>query len=147
MQMDRRKFLEKSCKACLLAGAGILISELTACGPTAKVMQLPVTQNAVRMPVTSFLTGQLQIVRPEGWLYNIAVRKTGDEQYEALLLQCTHQQNQLLVNPNGFQCTLHGSLFTKDGRIVKGPAEFPLKSFPTSVEQGQLIIQLKSQNF
>lgn len=146
MQIDRRKFLETTCRACLLAGAGILLTELTACGPTSKVTQLPVSLNSVRLPITSFATEQLQIVRPEGWLYNIAVRKIGDNQYETLLLQCTHQQNQLIMNPNGFQCTLHGSLFNTEGQVLKGPAEFPLKRFPTTVDQGQVIIQLKSLN-
>jgi Rieske Fe-S protein len=144
MQIDRRKFLETTCRACLTACAGILLTELTACGTTSKVIQLPVSENSIRLPMTSFTNEQLQIVRPEGWLYNIAIRKTDDEQFEALLLQCTHQQNQLIVNPKGFQCTLHGSLFNKEGHVLKGPAEFPLKKFPTSVDQGQLIIQLKS---
>jgi len=144
MQIERRKFLSSACKACLLAGAGFLISDLTACSPSAKVMKLPVSENAVRFPITAFATESMQVVRPEGWFYDIAVRKTSMDQYEALLLECTHQQNQLLVNQNGFKCMLHGSQFNLNGLVMKGPAERPLKKFATSIDQGQVVIQLKS---
>ena len=146
MQIERRKFLESACKACLLAGAGFLISDLSACSPSAKIIKLPVSQNSVRLPVTSFANETMQIVRPEGWFYDIAVRKTSEDQYEALLLECTHQQNQLIVNPNGFKCNLHGSQFNLNGQVTKGPAERPLKKFETSLDQGQLVISLKEKN-
>ena len=125
-------------------GAGILMTDLLACSPSSKVLKLPVSDNAVKVPVTSFTTEQFQIVRPEGWFYDIAVRKNTAGEYEALLLQCTHQQNQLIVNQNGFKCMLHGSQFDLDGRVVKGPAERALTKFFTRTEQGQVIIQLKS---
>ena len=144
MQIERRKFLESTCKACLLAGAGIFISNLTACSPSAQVTKLPITDNTVRFPVTGFAANSLQIIRPEGWYYDIALRKTDAGEYEALLLECTHQQNQLISVPNGFKCTQHGSQFNLDGQVVKGPAERPLKNYKTSIDQGQLVIQLKS---
>lgn len=144
MQIKRRKFLTSACKACLLAGTGFLIADLAACSPLAKVMKLPIAENAVRIPVSAFATEKMQIVRPEGWIYDIAVRKNSTDQYEALLLACTHQQNQLMVNPNGFRCSLHGSEFNLMGQVVKGPAEQSLKKFTTLLDQGQVIIKLKS---
>jgi Rieske Fe-S protein len=145
MQMERRKFLESACKACMFAGAGILISELNACSPSAKVLKLPVMDDKISMPISSFANSPVQLVLPAGWLYTIVVRQTSSEQYEAILLQCTHQQNQLISTGNGFQCTLHGSRFNQDGQVLKGPAEKPLKKFETLVEQGKLIVQLKSK--
>jgi nitrite reductase/ring-hydroxylating ferredoxin subunit len=144
MNIERRKFLVSSCRACLLAGAGWLISDLSACSPSAKVMTLPISDDTIRLPLTSFTTDAMPIVRPNGWYYDIAVRKTSTDQYEALLLECTHQQNQLIVNPNGFKCMLHGSQFNVNGQVTKGPAELPLKQFKTSIDQGNLIIKLKS---
>ncbi len=144
MQIERRKFITSACKACLLAGAGILITDLIACSPSAKITRLPVNGNAVSLPLTLFTSAPIQIVRPEGWIYDIAVRKISADQYEAIFLQCTHQQNQLLVNSNGYTCTLHGSRFNLEGEVEKGPAEIPLKRFATTVNQAQLIIQLKS---
>lgn len=144
MQIERRKFLSSTCKACLLMGAGFVITDLLACSPTSKVLKLPVSENTVRIPVTSFTSEQFQIVRPEGWFYDIAVRKNTAGEYEALLLECTHQQNQLIVIQNGFKCILHGSQFNLEGQVVKGPAEQALKRFLTHNDQGQVIIQLKS---
>ena len=144
MQIERRKFLSSACKACLFTGAGFLLSDLIACGPATKIIRLPVTQNTVSLPISSFSKEPLQIVSPEGWMYNIAVRKTTDDQFEALLLQCTHQQNQLIASPNGYICTLHGSRFKLDGQVQKGPAALPLKKFSTETNQDFLIIHLNA---
>ena len=144
MQIERRKFLASACKACLFAGAGFLIADLAACSPGTKIIQLPIVQDSVRFPVTAFATESIQIVRPAGWFYDIAVRKIETDHYEALLLECTHQQNQLVVNPNGYKCNLHGSQFNLNGQVVKGPAERALKQFSTSLDKGQVVIQLKS---
>jgi Rieske Fe-S protein len=127
-----------------MAGAGFLISDLIACSPSSKVLKLPVSENTVRIPATAFVNESLQIVRPEGWFYDIAIRKSSANDFEALLLECTHQQNQLIVSQNGYQCMLHGSKFNLEGQVVKGPAERGLKRFATRVDQGQVVIQLKS---
>lgn len=144
MNTDRRKFIKSSCNLCLLAAGGFLFSELNACSPASKVLKVPVTGNNVQVPLNSFATQSLLIVRPSGWYYDIAVRKTADNNYEALLLQCTHQQNQLAVNPNGYKCNLHGSQFDENGKVLKGPAELPLKRFNTTLNPDQLIIHLKN---
>jgi Rieske Fe-S protein len=144
MQIERRKFLTSACKGCLFAGAGFLISDLTACSPSAKIMRLPITQDSVRFPISAFTTESIQLIRPESWYYDIAVRKTGTDQFDALLLECTHQQNQLIAISNGYKCNLHGSQFNLNGQVVKGPAERALKKFTTRLDHGQLVIQLKS---
>ena len=144
MDMERRKFLESACKACLFAGAGLLISELTACSPAANVLKVPISQDAIRLPVSGFANQSMQIVQPEGWFYNIAVQKTEAGQFEALLMECTHQRNQLIASANGFQCPLHGSRFNLDGQVTKGPAERSLKKFTASIDQDLVVIQLKS---
>ena len=144
MNIERRKFLTSTCKACLFAGAGVLITDLTACNTSSRIMQLPITQDSVRFPLTAFAKESIQLVRPEGWYYDIAVRKTGTDQFDALLLECTHQQNQLIMNSNGFKCSLHGSQFNLNGQVVKGPAERALKKLSTTLDQGQLTIYLKS---
>ncbi len=144
MHIERRKFLESACKACVLAGAGLLLSDLTACTPSLKIITLPVTQDTVRLPLTSFAKEPIQIVRPEGWFYNIAIRKSSPDEYEALLMSCTHQQTQLIADSHGFICPLHGSKFNINGQVTKGPAEKALKKYSTGLEQDQLVIQLKS---
>ncbi len=142
--MERRKFLQAGYKACLFLGAGLCISELTACGPATQILHLPVSDNTVRVPVNAFAKQPMQIIRPEGWLYDIAVRKTNNHQYEALFLQCTHQKNQVISEGNGFVCPLHGSRYSLDGQVRKGPAEMSLKKFTVHEDSDELIIELKS---
>jgi Rieske Fe-S protein len=144
MQIERRKFLESACRACLLAGAGFLITDLTACDPVSKVMNLTITDNTVYIPLRAFAKQKIQIVRPQGWFYDIAIRKISAEQYEALLMECTHQRTQLIATGSGFTCPLHGSRFNLEGNVSKGPAERPLKKFTTSLDNEQLIVQLNS---
>ncbi len=92
------------------------------------------------MPLSLFEKGSLQFVRPKGWLYDIAVQKKSDGTYEALLMQCTHMDNQLMPAQNGFSCSLHGSKFNTEGKVIKGPAEMPLKKYSTSINNTNLVI-------
>jgi Rieske Fe-S protein len=142
--MERRKFLRDGCRTCLFIGAGFLITDLAACSPASQIVHLPVSDNSIRLPLSYFTKHSMQIVRPQGWVYDIAVRKTAGDQYEALFLQCTHQKNQLIPDGNGYICTLHGSRFTTDGVVKKGPAEQALKKFQVGEDGTDLVIQLKS---
>ncbi len=144
MDAARRKFIQEGCKACLLLGAGFLISELTACGPASQILRLPISGDTIHVPLAEFAKQPMLIVRPEGWVYDIAVRKSDAGLYEALFLQCTHQKNQVIPEGNGFLCPLHGSRYNIDGQVKKGPAELSLRKFPVQEASGDLIIQLKS---
>ncbi|BAV05505.1 Rieske [2Fe-2S] domain-containing protein [Filimonas lacunae] len=142
--MQRRDFLKSSCRVCLLGAAGYLTHTLAGCSPaTYQVTKTPVVNNTVSLPVALFAQSSLQIVRPAGTYFDIAVRKKEDGTYSALLLQCTHQENGLQVTGNGYVCSEHGSTFTKEGKVTKGPAEEALTQYPTSVNQDAIIIYLK----
>ena len=141
--MERRKFIKTGCRACLLAGAGYLFADLLACTPALKIVKTDIVDNQILLPAASFSQAGFQIIRPKGWFYDIAVQKKADNTFQALLLQCTHQDNQLMPAANGYSCSLHGSQFNKDGIATKGPAERNLKQYATSVNNDKLIIHLK----
>jgi Rieske Fe-S protein len=144
--MERRNFLKSSCNICLLAATGYFLSELTACSPAAyQVIKTEIINDEIQIPVASFMQSTMQFVRPKGWYYDIAVRKKEDNTYQALLMQCTHQENQLTPTGNGYTCSLHGSQFNKEGKVTKGPAENSLKGYTTSLNQENLIIHIKSK--
>ena len=141
--MQRRHFIKSSCNFCLLAGSGSLLAELVACSPGYQVLKTEIVNDEIKVPVESFAKSALQLIRPIGWVYDIAVEKKPDNTYRAMLLQCTHQNNQLFSNGHGYTCNLHGSQFDKDGHVKKGPAENPLKQFKTIADKDKLIIRLK----
>lgn len=146
--MQRRAFLKSSCNICgLLATGAILPSMLTGCGPAAyKVIHSPISNGQVLVPVSEFAQTPLQLVRPEGWIYSIAVKKQEDNTWSAFLLKCTHQDNQLTVSgTNGYTCSLHGSSFNGQGQVTKGPAERQLRSYPVTADATNLTININSK--
>jgi Rieske Fe-S protein len=145
--MERRAFLKSTCNICGLLATGFILPSLTGCGPAAyKVVHTEIHNDQIEIPVASFTaTTPLFLVRPAGWLYSIALRKHEDNTYSALLLKCTHQDNQLTPSgSSGYTCSLHGSTFNPEGRVTKGPAERALRSYPVTADQTNVIIHLKA---
>lgn len=141
--MQRRNFLQSTCNFCMLAATGYLLPTLSSCSPAAlKAMQTDVANNQIVLPLSSLSPTGLQIIHPKRSFYNIAIVKQPDETYIALLLQCTHQENQLATTANGYTCSLHGSQFNKEGKVTHGPATEPLQRYQTRIENGQLIIHI-----
>ena len=106
------------------------------------VVEAEVEDSVLRIPITVFESKTQVVVRPKGWAYNLAVEKTSDGTYQALLLKCTHMDNALKPTKAGFTCTLHGSQFDSLGNVVQGPAGRPLKTFRTKREAQHVIIYL-----
>lgn len=122
-----------------------MLPQLTSCGPSKyAVYKAQVNNNIIEVPLTLFSQSTIQFVRPGNSYFDIAVQKKEDGTYLALLLQCTHQENQLIPISNGYQCSLHGSLFDNNGKVKKGPAEQPLEQYKTFIQQDKLIIQIKA---
>ena len=142
--MERRKFISSSCKICLLGAAGFSLTQIIGCATTAHVYKTSITNGDLNVPMNLFEKSSLQIVRPAGWYYDVAVQKNPDNSYTALLLQCTHQENQLTPTGTGYHCSLHGSDFDKQGNVRKGPAEQPLHHFKTSVNNDMVSVHVKN---
>ena len=47
--------------------------------------------------------------------------------FSALSLVCTHLGCTVEQKSDGFTCPCHGSRYTKDGKVTRGPAEKPLR--------------------
>lgn len=142
--MKRRKFLSSSCKVCLLGAAGFSLLQIDGCAPAPSIYKTSITNGDLNVPLNLFEKSTLQIVRPAGWYYDVAVQKNPDNSYTALLLQCTHQENQLTPTGTGYHCSLHGSDFDKQGKVRKGPAEQPLHHFETSVSDNTISVHVKN---
>ena len=141
--MERREFISSSCKICLLGAAGFSLTQIVGCAITSSIYKTSITNGDLNVPLNLFDKSAMQIVRPAGWYYDVAVQKNPDNSYTALLLQCTHQENQLTPTGTGYHCSLHGSDFDKQGNVRKGPAEQPLHHFETSVNSNIISVHVK----
>ena len=140
--MDRRKFVLQSCNLCLALSAGMVASSLASCGAALPVYKTAIDKNTVTVPKALFSATAFQIIQPKNMYYNIGLKKENDGTFTALLLRCTHADNQLTPAGNGFKCTLHGSTFNSEGQVTNGPAERPLKRYPTEITNDSIIIHL-----
>lgn len=139
--MERRSFIKTSCSVCVAIGAGLTLASVSSCSPTV-IYRTTVTENKINVPLSLFAESDLQIIRPSGFENDIALRKEQNGSYTALLLRCTHADNQVSTTGNGFVCNLHGSTFTKEGEVTKGPAQRPLKKYKTEINSDTIIINL-----
>jgi len=122
--------------------AGYLLSSLSGCTPKYSVFKTDIVDKKISIPISLFYKSSFQLVRPAGWYYDIGVQKNNESTYSALLLRCTHQDNQLTLAGNGFHCNLHGSQFDKNGSVMKGPAERSLEQYKTYLDKDNLIIEI-----
>lgn len=126
---------------CLAIGAGLVIGSLSSCA-TLPMYKTAVESNKIALPISLFAQSNFQVIEAKGLFYNIGLRKENDGTYTALLLRCTHADNQLTPTGNGFRCNLHGSAFDTEGRVTHGPAERSLTKYPVEIAQGNIIIHL-----
>ena len=59
-------------------------------------------------------------------------------------MRCTHQGTELQASGDRLQCPAHGSEFDNKGTVKTGPADKALRSFPVTVSNNQLFIDLKA---
>lgn len=140
--MNRKEFLKYGCNSCLMGAMAMLAPALPGCSPAYSVFKTEAHDNQLEVPLTLFEKSNTLFVRPKGWQYDVAVQKNEEGNYNALLLQCTHMDNQLTPSQNGYVCSLHGSRFSSQGDVLKGPAETGLKKYKTIIKNNHLIISI-----
>lgn len=65
----------------------------------------------------------------------VALLRQG-EGYLALSLVCTHLGCTVVVGADGLSCPCHGSRFDRQGRVLHGPADRPLRPLPVALRGG-----------
>lgn len=66
-----------------------------------------------------------------------------DEGVAAMSLVCTHLGCIVAESPEGFKCPCHGSRFSREGKVVGGPAPRPLRWLDVSqAADGSLVVDL-----
>lgn len=121
---SRRRFIGS---LILLAGsAGLLWRYLTPAGTT-------VRRVSVRLKKGDLPPGGALVYPAE----RIALINDAG-QIHALSLVCTHLGCTVSVSADGLSCPCHGSRFSRDGRVLQGPADRPLARLDVREKDGML---------
>jgi cytochrome b6-f complex iron-sulfur subunit len=144
MNIDRRQFIKSSCSACIgIAATGFLSSALSSCAPAFPVFKAKFDKGLIQVPVTSFETSNLIIVRDLQMDFDILLVKKSAADYQALYMKCSHQANPLTATSSGLFCSAHGSSFDLDGNVRTEPANGPLQKFKTELNDNIITINFK----
>ncbi len=117
----------------ILLSGSLLLLEKFLTPKTGKVRKILVSAARKEIPAGGALIyreARVALMNPEG------------EKPYALSLVCTHLGCLVTVNEENMECPCHGSVFDHSGRVLKGPAEHPLKRLP--VEESDGILRVSS---
>lgn len=143
--MNRKEFIKGSCGACIALNSGFLLSAfLDSCKTPIGVIKTSSENNKITIPLSSFSAGDYKLVRVRNFDYDLAIQKKADGTFETIVLMCTHAGQPLTKTGQNYYCTLHGSIFDHEGKVMKGPASKDLRKLPTLVEEDHLVIQVKA---
>ncbi len=142
--MNRKDFIKGSCGVCIALSSGFILGALLdSCKTPLGVIKTSSNDNLVTIPLTEFDKSDYKLVRVSNYNYDLAIQKNPDGAYTALVLMCTHAGQPLTKTGNNYYCTLHGSQFSHEGHVTKGPAEKDLMQLQTTIIKDHLTIQLK----
>lgn len=149
--MTRKDFIVNACTACMTVGG--ISALLTGCSATRYVAgnlgkdgleiskdEFKITQKG-NTAFRSFI-----IIRNDALQYPICVYRFNDTEYCALWMRCTHQGTELQASGDFLQCPAHGSEFNNKGRVTNGPADNGLRTFPVTINDNELFIDLRKQS-
>ena len=147
--MDRREFIKNSCTACL--STAVIGTVISSCAAT-RYISGTLGKDGLFVDSNEFVTKQngktiyrsFIIVRNDSLQYPVCVYRFNDNEYSALWMQCTHQGTELQASGDRLQCTAHGSEFDNKGSVKTGPADRSLRSFPVTVSNNQLFIDMRA---
>lgn len=140
--MNRKEFI-KTCGAGCLAAVGIT-AFMSGCSGN-KYIVVPGKQT-LQVAKSEFLreNGKHRpyVVVKSDLDYPIALYRFSENDYSALLMQCSHQQMELNISGHLLTCPAHGSEFNTKGEVVQGPAEQALPSYKISSDDKHIYIHV-----
>lgn len=144
--MNRKNFILKSCAAFI--GATSVTALLSSCATT-RIVNGKLTKDGLLVDVKEFTLKGINkfrlyiVVRSEELQFPICVYRFSDTEYSAIWMQCAHQGAELNVAGDYLQCPAHGSEYDNRGRVTNGPADRNLRTFPVTINNNQLFIDLR----
>lgn len=147
MVQDRRTFIKSAGK--ISVGVGCLGGVLSMESCIANYLVTSVETNGqISVDKTVFVneeTGELRpfvTVRSQRFSEAIYLSGLENEDYEAILLHCTHKGCEVRPVGDLLICPCHRSEFDRMGKVIKSPAEKDLARFQVSHDQDSVFIHL-----
>jgi len=146
--MKRRDFIRSSCTACLsITGISLLGTGCsTLINTTGKLVKdglILTTEDFKIKEKGSSAYRSFLIVRNDALKYPICVYRFNDVEYSALWMKCAHQGAELQASGDYLHCPAHGSEYNNKGQVTNGPASSNLRTFPVSVANNEIFIDLR----
>jgi cytochrome b6-f complex iron-sulfur subunit len=144
--MERRKFLQSCAIGC--AGTVSILTTLESCGTAAYYAKTTTTENKLVIPKSEFvqikgdksIPRKYVLVRPAGSKFPVSVYKLDENNYSALLMECTHKGCELQAHATNLVCPCHGSEFSNTGAVLSPPADQNLKTYSVTSDQENIYL-------
>jgi cytochrome b6-f complex iron-sulfur subunit len=138
--VSRREFMER-------VSAGVVGGALPwAAGACAKFQYLETGIEDRRLVVrlADFGAGPYALVDAPNLPMPVYLYRHPDGRFTAVLTRCMHQGCQVEPGRGRLVCPCHGSEYTNEGGVLKGPTLLPLIQFPVLEQDGNLYIALEN---
>jgi Rieske Fe-S protein len=134
--MDRRQFVELALGAALCS-AGLGCASMV-------THRVAAVDGSVRLdlrehPDLLAAGGSLRVL-PDGFEDPVYVLALADGSYAAVSPICTHRGCTVDVQGSLLVCPCHGSTYDREGTVLEGPAERPLRRFETRIGDGDVLL-------
>jgi Rieske Fe-S protein len=96
----------------------------------------------LQLRIAEFGRQQFVLVDVPEFAFPIYIHRLDDSTYSAVSTRCMHLGCQVEPVDGRLVCPCHGSEYTADGAVLKGPTVRPLRNFPVSVQEGWVIVDL-----
>jgi cytochrome b6-f complex iron-sulfur subunit len=146
--MDRKSFIKSCGIACMSTSMIALLME--SCASTNHFATVVVNDKKLMIKKSEFIHIEKEktierkfvLVKTDKLSFPICLFKLNDNEYSAVLMECTHNSCELHNQGEYLVCPCHGSEFSNKGVVQNPPAENNLISFKTMVEKEEIIIIL-----
>lgn len=146
--MNRKEFIKTCCLACI--GGSVLAALLESCASAYYFAKTSLENNQITIKKTEFMKVEKEktvqrkyvLVKSHQYGYPICIYKISEDDYSALLMECTHKGCELEPQGDYLQCPCHGSEFTNRGLVQNPPATDKLKTFQVTADNENIYVQL-----
>lgn len=141
MEQNRREFLKNCGKvsASLICGSSMLI--LPGCGGI-RYLAFDTEDNALVVKKSDFIEKPFAAIKSRNLPAPVYIHKIDEENYSAVLMECTHKKCELSAAGDLLICPCHGSEFSNTGEVLSPPAEQPLQKFTVRTDAENVYIEM-----